>query len=404
MTGATPPPTTPATAGRGGAGLLVLLGSLTALGPLSLDMYLPAFPEMAGDYGVSQSQIQLSLASCMLGLAAGQLVAGPLSDHWGRRRPVLVGVAAYTVVSLLCVFAPSAGALTVLRLVQGLASGVGIVLARAIVRDLYSGRAAARYFSRLTLVFGVAPIAAPGIGTVALAATSWRGVFVVLAVIGAALAVAVTWRLPETLAEDRRATGGFAQTRQAISALLRDRLFIGYALAQGLAYAGMFAYISGSSFVLQDGFGVSERVYSLLFGVNALGIVLLSQANARLVIPFAPRTLLVTGLTTGLAAAAGLLVAAAFGSLAAVIVTLFVFVATIGMVMPNGTALALDRHPHRAGTAAAVLGAGQLGLGALVAPLAGLGDGGTATPMALVITGCAVSALAAVALIARPPR
>jgi DHA1 family bicyclomycin/chloramphenicol resistance-like MFS transporter len=384
--------------------LLVLLGALTALGPFSLDMYLPAFPEMASGYDVPESAIQLSLASCLIGLAAGQLVAGPISDHWGRRRPVLVGAIGYTAVSLLCVFAPSAGTLTALRLVQGLASGVGIVLSRAIVRDLYAGRAAAKAFSRLQLVFGLAPIAAPGIGSLVLAVTSWRGVFVVLTLIGAVLLVAVALLLPETLAEDQRATGGFTDARQSITTLLRDRVFVGYALAQGLAYAGMFAYISGSSFVLQDGFDVSGHVYSLLFGLNALGIVLLSQASARLLTRFAPRPLLIAALLAGLAASVGLLVSAVLGTLPGLIAALFAFVATIGMVMPNGTALALDRNPRRAGSAAAVVGAGQLGLGAVAAPLVGLGSTGSATPMAVVIVGCAVLAVASVALVARPPR
>jgi MFS transporter, DHA1 family, multidrug resistance protein len=389
--------------GRGGVGLMVLLGSLTALGPLSMDMYLPAFPEMAGEFGVSQSQIQLSLATCLFGLAGGQLIAGPLSDHWGRRRLVLTGVLAYTVVSLLCVFAPSAGTLTALRLIQGLGSGVGIVLSRAIVRDLYTGRAVAQAFSRLTLVFGIAPIAAPGIGSLALTITSWRGIFVVLTGIGAALLVAVALFLPETLTTERRATGGFAETRRSIAALLGDRLFTGYALAQGLAYAGLFAYISGSAFVLQDGFGISDGMYSLIFGANALGIVLLSQVNARLLARLAPRPLLVTGLVSGLAASTGLGVCALLGTLPGVVATLFVYVASLGLVMPNGTALALSRNPRRAGTAAAVLGAGQLGLGGLATPLVGLGDAGTATPMALVIVGCAALAVASVMLVARSP-
>ncbi|MEH0828760.1 MULTISPECIES: multidrug effflux MFS transporter [unclassified Micromonospora] len=388
-------------ASTGGVTLLVLLGTLTAIGPLSLDMYLPAFPAMTRDLGADQAGIQLSLTTCLIGLALGQLVTGPLSDRWGRRRPVLVGVVAYTVLALACAAAPNAPLLAAARFAQGVAGGMGVVVARAVVRDLYSGRDAAKYFSRLTLVFGVAPVAAPGVGSLVLRFGSWRAVFVALAVIGAVLAVAVALRLPETLPPGRRSTGGLGGTVRTMRSLLADRVYLGYALTQGFAFAGLFAYISGSSFVFQDVFGVSAAVFSVVFGVNALALVAVGQANARLLDRFTPRRLLVTTLVAGLVTAAGVLTGALAGSLAVTAVALFAFVGSLGMVMPNSTALALDAHARHAGTAAALMGGIQSVVGALAAPLAGLGGEGSALPMAVVLAGAAILSLTAVLTMAR---
>ncbi|MDX5460645.1 multidrug effflux MFS transporter [Micromonospora tulbaghiae] len=390
------------TATTGGVTLLVLLGTLTAIGPLSLDMYLPAFPAMTRDLGADQAGIQLSLTTCLIGLALGQLVTGPLSDRWGRRRPVLVGVVAYTVLALVCAAAPNAPLLAAARFAQGVAGGMGVVVARAVVRDLYSGRDAAKYFSRLTLVFGVAPVAAPGVGSLVLRFGSWRAVFVTLAVIGAVLAVAVALRLPETLPAERRSTGGLGATVRTMRSLLADRVYLGYALTQGFAFAGLFAYISGSSFVFQDVFGVSAAVFSVIFGANALALVAVGQANARLLDRFTPRRLLVTTLVVGVVTAVGVLTGALAGSLAVTAVALFAFVGSLGMVMPNSTALALDAHARHAGTAAALMGGIQSVVGALAAPLVGLGGEGSALPMAVVLAGAALLSLTAVLTMARP--
>ncbi|MFG1745901.1 multidrug effflux MFS transporter [Micromonospora chalcea] len=405
MSQAAPPAARPsgagATASTGGAGLLVLLGTLTAIGPLSLDMYLPAFPAMTRDLGADQAGIQLSLTTCLIGLAFGQLVTGPLSDRWGRRRPVLVGVVAYTVLALACAAVPNAPLLAAVRFAQGLAGGMGVVVARAVVRDLYSGRDAAKYFSRLTLVFGVAPIAAPGVGSLVLRFGSWRSVFLVLAAIGAVLAVAVALRLPETLPAERRSTGGLGATARTMRSLLADRVYLGYALTQGFAFAGLFAYISGSSFVFQDVFGVSAAVFSVIFGVNALGLVAVGQLNARLLDRFPPRRLLVTALAVGLVAAAGVLSGALTDGLALTAVALFGYVGALGMVTPNSTALALDAHARHAGTAAALMGGIQSVVGALAAPLVGLGGEGSALPMATVLAGAAVLTLVTVLTMTR---
>ncbi|MCW3819380.1 multidrug effflux MFS transporter [Micromonospora sp. DR5-3] len=396
-----PPSTVAADPRDGGATLLVLLGTLTAIGPLSLDMYLPAFPAMTRDLGADQAQIQLSLTSCLIGLALGQLVTGPLSDRWGRRRPVLVGVTAYALLALLCAAAPTAPTLAAARFAQGLAGGMGVVVARAVVRDLYAGRAAAKYFSRLTLIFGVAPVAAPSVGSLVLRFGSWRAVFLTLAAIGLLLAVAVALRLPETLPAERRSTGGLAATARTMRSLAADRVYLGYALTQGFAFAGLFAYISGSSFVFQDVFGVSGATFSLVFGLNALALVATGQVNARLLDRFEPRRLLITTLLVSAVAAVGVLTGALAGSLALVAVPLLAFVGSLGMVTPNSTALALDAHARHAGTAAALLGSIQSVVGALAAPLVGLGGEGSAVPMAAVLTATAALSLAAVHTLTR---
>ncbi|MEG3632183.1 multidrug effflux MFS transporter [Micromonospora palythoicola] len=390
--------------GRAALGLLVLLGSLTAIGPLSLDTYLPAFPGMTRDLAASQAQIQLSLTTCLIGMALGQLVTGPLSDRWGRRRPVLVGVAAYTLLSLVCALAPTAETLAVARFAQGFAGGMGTVVARAVVRDLYSGRAAAKYFSRLVLIFGIAPMVAPALGSLVLNVGDWRTIFVALALVGALLATAVALRLPETLPATRRNAGGLAATAAAGRTLLTDRIYLGYALTQGLAFAGLFAYLSGSSFVLQDVFGLSAGTFSLVFGANALAFVAVGQLNARLLDRHDPRPLLVSGLGIGLLAALAVLTGAALENLPLVVAALFVFLGSLGLVMPNGTALALDRHASRAGTAAALLGGIQAVVAASAAPLVGLGGEGSALPMAVVLSAAAAASLLMLLTLARPAR
>ncbi|GAA0403574.1 multidrug effflux MFS transporter [Micromonospora gifhornensis] len=399
------PPTAPdrvaVPTGRAAIGLLVLLGCLTAIGPLSLDTYLPALPDMTRDLSASQARIQLSLTTCLIGVAVGQLVTGPLSDRWGRRRPVIVGLAAYTLLSLLCTLAPSAETFAAARFFQGFAGGMGTVVARAIVRDLYAGRAAAKYFSRLTLIFGLAPMIAPAFGSLLLNFGDWRVIFVALTVIGALLATVVTWRLPETLPVARRNTGGLLSIARIARVLITDRIYLGYTLTQGLAFAGLLGYLSGSSFVLQDVFGLSVGMYSLIFGVNSLAFVAVGQLNARLLDRHGPRQLLITALGLGLLAALGLIAGALLEALPLVIVTMLVFLGSLGMVMPNGTALALDRHGAHAGTAAALLGGIQAVVAAGAAPLVGIGGEGSALPMALVIAGAAAGSLLVVLTLAR---
>lgn len=385
-----------------GALVVIILGALSAFGPLSMDMYLPSLPALAHDFSASTSQVQITLSTCLLGLASGQLIAGPLSDAAGRRRPLLIGVALYAAASLLCVVAPSVFTLAVLRFVQGLAGAAGIVISRAVVRDLYSGVAAARFFSLLMLVNGLAPILAPIIGSQLLRFTSWRGVFVTLAIIGVILFLLSAFGLKETHSVERRQTGGLAATFSAFRVLCSDRLFIGYALAGGLSFAAMFAYISGSSFVLQDIYGVSPQLFGVLFGINALGIVVAGQVNGRLVGRVSARGLLTCGLSSVAFGGLALLLMAVSGvGLVGILPAFFIIVASQGLVMPNSAALGLADHPRIAGSASALLGMLQYAIGALVAPLVGLGGGKTALPMSLVIAFCGVASLGVFLLLCR---
>jgi DHA1 family bicyclomycin/chloramphenicol resistance-like MFS transporter len=366
-------------------GLIAILGGLSAFGPLSMDMYLPGLPSLTRDFGASASTGQLTLTACMLGIAGGQLFTGPLSDTLGRRRPLLAGLLGYILASLACAAAPSIWTLIVLRFVQGTLGGAGLVIARAIVRDIFSGAEAARVFALLMAVMGVAPVFAPLVGGQALAITSWRGIFVVLAAIGVPLLLTTVVWLPETLRATVRTFGR----------LLADRSFIVPASSFGLAAAVLFAYIAGSSFVLEDVYGVSPQVFSLVFAVNSAGLIGMSQLGGRLVGRFGPASLLRFGLTgVAVGSAATLIVTLAHAGLAPLLVSLFVILSFNGLVFPNATAISLADQEGALGSASALLGVGQFGTGALIAPLVGLAGTSDAVPMAVLIGACGVAALA----------
>ncbi|NUS03353.1 MAG: Bcr/CflA family efflux MFS transporter, partial [Nonomuraea sp.] len=258
--------------GRSRGLLLLILGALSAIGPLSIDMYLPALPAITEEMLSAPAQVQLTLTACLIGVSVGQVVAGPVSDVRGRRGPLMVGVAGFMVASLLCAFAPSVPVLIVFRLLQGMLGGAALVIVRAVVRDLYDGAAIARIFATLMLVSGLAPILAPIAGAQLLSFTSWRGVFVALSVAGLVLLLAVLPGVRETLPAGQRESGGLRHTLRTFWQLLRDRSFMGCALTAGLAFAAMFGYISGSPFVLQEVYGDTPKQYSLIFGLNALGL------------------------------------------------------------------------------------------------------------------------------------
>lgn len=374
---------------------VLCLGAVTALGPLSIDMYLPALPHIAEDFGAPVSSIQASLSACILGLALGQLVVGPLSDATGRRRPLFVGLVLYALMSVLCALAPSAPLLLAARFAQGLAGSAALVIATAVVRDLYQGAAAARFFSTLMLVMGLAPILAPVLGAQVLRLLPWHGIFWILAVAGLAL-VAAVWRLlPETLAIEHRRSGDLRAVLAGFGAVLRDRTFQANAAIAGLAFAAMFAYIAGSPFVLQRLYGVSAQDFALVFGVNALGLIALSQVNGRLVHRVGPQRMMGAGLV-GLCAGALFLQGAVLlgAGLWPVLGGLFVVVASQGVIAPNASALALLNHGRSAGSASALLGASRFVVGAVAAPLVGVAGEGTALPMAGIIALCGLAALA----------
>jgi DHA1 family bicyclomycin/chloramphenicol resistance-like MFS transporter len=371
---------------------IIVLAALSAFGPLSLDMYLPGLPSLTRELHATASAGQLTITACMLGLGLGQLIAGPLSDARGRRGTLLTGIVAYAVASVACAVAPTVGLLVAARLVEGMAGGFGIVVARAIVRDLSGGAIAARMFALLMGITGVVPVLAPLIGGQVLLITSWRGVFVVLAALAAPLLIATAVTLPETLPAPARHRGGLRTIVGTFGRLLRDRTFSPYALAFALSFAAMFAYIAGSSFVLEDIYHLSPQLFSLVFAVNSAALIALSLVSGRLVGRIGATVLLRRGLFGTFAASlCALLVVVTHAGLGWLLACFFVLLASNGIVLPNGTAAAMGGVQPALGAASALLGLGQFGLGALVAPLVGLAGSHDALPMAVVmaVTGTA---------------
>ncbi|MFD9412706.1 Bcr/CflA family multidrug efflux MFS transporter [Streptomyces sp. NPDC059989] len=402
-TGPSPaPPSAPAgtaaplTAARR-TGLLVtfILGGLTALPPLSMDMYLPALPEVTTALRSPAATVQLTLTACLAGMALGQLVIGPMSDKWGRRRPLLVGMIVYVLATAVCALAPTAELLIAFRLAQGLAGAAAIVIARAVVRDLYDGVEMAKFFSTLMLISGTAPIIAPLIGGQVLRFSDWRGVFVILTAVGTVLTLMVWRGLGETLPPERRHTGGVGSALRTMQGLLGDRVFTGYMLAGGFAFAVLFSYISASPFVVQEIYGASPQAFSLLFGVNSVGLIAVGQINGKLLVG---RVSLDKALAVGLGiivlASVSLLLMSTgvFGEvgLAPIAAALFVLMSAMGLVLPNTNAQALMRTPHAAGSASALLGTSSFLVGAIASPLVGIAGEDTAVPMAVVQVACAL--------------
>ncbi|MFD0344709.1 multidrug effflux MFS transporter [Streptomyces sp. NPDC127117] len=407
----TPPgkPAAAEAARRTGLLVTLVLGGLTAVPPLSMDMYLPALPAVTDSLHAPAATIQLTLTACLTGLALGQVVVGPLSDRWGRRRPLLLGMVIYVVATALCVFAPTTGLLIGFRLLQGLAGAAGIVIARAVVRDMYDGVEMARFFSTLMLISGVAPIVAPLIGGQVLRFTDWRGIFAVLTVVGVLLTLVVWKWLGETLPPQDRHTGGLGDALRTMRGLLADRVFTGYMIAGSLAFAALFSYVSASPFVMQEIYGASPQTFSLLFGINSVGMIIVGQINGKILVG---RVSLDKALTFGLsvitlaAAALLLMTTGVFGEVGLVPVAagLFVLMSAMGMAMPNTNAQALMRTKHAAGSASALLGTSSFLIGAIASPLVGIAGEDTAVPMAVVQLVCAVGAMVCFLGLCRPWR
>ncbi|MEV4636798.1 multidrug effflux MFS transporter [Actinoplanes sp. NPDC049548] len=383
--------------------LVLVLGFLIALGPLTIDMYLPSLPTITADLHTTAAAVQLTLTGTLAGLALGQLVIGPLSDALGRRTPLLAGVAVHILASVLCVIAPNLALLGTLRVLQGLGAAAATVVAMAIVRDLFTGFAAAKLLSRLMLVMGAAPILAPTLGGITLSWTSWRGVFVVLTLFGIAILTVTALALPETLPAEHRRNGGVVGTVRDYGRLFTDRAYLGLIVVAGLAMAALFAYVSGSSFVFQEEYGLTEQQFGFVFGAGAVGLITATQLNVRLLRRWSPARILVTSLTFGAVSGVVLLIVAAtgLGGLPGILAPLWLVLASAGLAFPNAPALALSRHGEAAGTAAALLGAVQFGVGALAAPLVGvLGTG--AVSMGLVIAGGMLAATIVLVTVVRP--
>ncbi|WP_060485295.1 multidrug effflux MFS transporter [Pseudomonas sp. NBRC 111123] len=381
--------------------MVLILGALSAFGPLAIDFYLPAFPAMAQAFATDEKHIQATLAAYFLGLSIGQLAYGPVADRFGRRKPLLFGVALFTLASLACAYAPNLDTLIVARFVQALGGCAGMVLSRAIVSDKCDPVASAKVFSQLMLVMGLAPILAPMLGGVLVNVSGWQSIFLALSLFSAASLFAVSLGLPESLPAHMPRQPLSGALRQYLR-LLADRVFMGHALTGGIAIAGMFAYIAGSPFVFIKLYGVPAEHYGWLFGTNAAGFILVAQVNARLLAKRGPAFLLVRAVWLYLAAGLVLLGVAALrpAQLWPLLVPLFVCIASLGCIIPNASACAMSGQGARAGSASALMGCVQFSVAASAASLVGVLHDGSAVPMTLVISLCG-ALVVSVALLTR---
>jgi DHA1 family bicyclomycin/chloramphenicol resistance-like MFS transporter len=386
--------------------LALILGALTAMGPLAIDMYLPALPTIARELGTTPASMQVSLAVYFVGIAVGQAFYGPLSDRVGRKPALYFGLALFIVSSIGCARAGDVRTLIALRFLQALGGCAPLVVPRAVVRDYFDQRGSVRMLSMLVLVMGAAPILAPLVGGQLLVRFGWRSVFWVLAAYGAVWMTIVGLFLPESLPAIRRHRQRFGEVVGVYGGLLRDRAFMGYVLAGSLVFSGLLAYIAGSPFIFIELFDVPPERYGLYFGANAIGIVTASQINRWLAGRMDAHRIVSLVLPVAMAAGLVLVVDAAtgFGGFAGILVPLFCFIACHGFVMPNTTALAMAPHGRVAGSASALLGTVQFVLGATAGALVGALGNGTAVPFAAVIAACGAAALVSFHTLPRPCR
>ena len=384
--------------------LPTLLLLLTVFGPISMDLYLPALPALTVELGAATSVSQLTITACLIGLAAGQLVAGPLSDRFGRRSILLVGIVAYIATSALCAISPTIELLIVARFVQGLAGGVGIVIAQAAGRDIYTGGALIRFYGRLTVVGGFAAIVGPLLGGVLNTVTDWRGLFAFLAAIGVIILAITMLVFRETLPLEHRTRGGFAHTLHDFRTLLSDRVFLGAVLNQGFLYAALFAYLSGATFVLQDIYGLSPMGYAVAFGLNSAGFMTFGYLAGRAAERWSIAGTLAVGILVAGLGALGLLASGlTVMPLWVVIVSLFLLAGGVAISSPPATTLALVEYPQIAGTASSLLGMVRFGFGGVTAPLVGVAGALSILPLGVVTTVAVLLAGAAYLVLARRP-
>ncbi|QCI14762.1 multidrug effflux MFS transporter [Pseudomonas putida] len=381
--------------------MVLILGALSAFGPLAIDFYLPAFPAMAQAFATDEQHVQTTLAAYFLGLSIGQLAYGPVADRFGRRKPLLFGVTLFTLASLACAYAPNLDTLIVARFVQALGGCAGMVLSRAIVSDKCDAVGSAKVFSQLMLVMGLAPILAPMLGGVLVNLAGWQSIFLALSLFSAAALLAVSLGLPESLPAHIPRQPLSGALRQYVR-LLRDRVFLGHAVTGGVAIAGMFAYIAGSPFIFIKLYGVPAEHFGWLFGTNAAGFILVAQVNARLLSKRGPAWLLVRAVGVYLAAGLVLLAVAASRPehLWMLLLPLFVCISSLGCIIPNASACAMNGQGARAGSASALMGCVQFSVAAGAAALVGLLHDGSAVPMSLVISLCG-ALVVSVALLTR---
>jgi len=380
---------------------IFVLGALTALGPFTIDLYLPAFPVLQDEFGVSATAIQLTLTATTIGFALGQLIVGPWSDRVGRRLPLILASSVHVLASVGVALAPAIEIVAVFRVLQGMGAAAGGVVAMALVRDLFGGRPLVRMLSRLALVSGLAPILAPVIGSQLLLVLDWRGVFYFLAAYGVLVVASAVFFIVETLPVERRGASD-RTVRQRYAAIFSDRVFIGAAVIGGMSFAGLFSYLSASSFLFQDAYGLDPQQYGLLFAVNSLGIVAGIQVSSRLTRIIGPQWLLAGSTLVMVGSAVFIALGGLLGwGLLGILVPLWFFIAASGFGFPLVQVLGLAGHGSEAGTAASVLGAINFGLAGLISPVVGL-FGVTAVPMAAVMTATSLLAVAALWLIVRP--
>jgi DHA1 family bicyclomycin/chloramphenicol resistance-like MFS transporter len=385
--------------------LPTLLLVLTVFGPISMDLYLPALPALTVEMGAATSVAQLTVTACLVGLAAGQLIAGPVSDRYGRRGILLIGTVAYILTSLLCALSPSIEVLLLARVVQGLAGGVGIVIATAAGRDIFTGSALIRFYGSLTVIGGFAAVVGPLLGGLLNTFTDWRGLFVFLAVIGAVLLILTLLIFGETLPAERRTRGGFGQTLRDYRTLLSDRPFLGAVLNQGFLYAALFAYLAGSTFVLQDIYGLSPQWYAAAFGLNSAGHMVFGYLAGRTSERWSITGTLTIGIAVTGLGALGLLAAGLTSMpLWVIIVSLFALSSGVAVTAPPATTLAMSDYPQMAGTASSLLGMVRFGFGGIAAPFVGVAGALSILPLGVVTVVTVILAAAASLLIHRHAR
>lgn len=373
--------------GRRYVKLVLVLGSLSAIGPLTIDAYLPALPDISRQLQATDAQAQLTITGLLIGLGLGQLVIGPLSDAVGRRRPLLLGLLGHALMSVLCALAPTITILAVTRTLQGVAGAAVAVVSMAMVRDLFVGIRAAQMLSRLTLVLGLAPILAPSLGSLLLKITEWRGIFAALALAAISLLVLAFKALPETLPVERRRPAKISSSLAAYRSLFSDKTFLAMVGVAGLMFAMLFTYISGAPFIMQELYGLTPGQFGVAFSANAFALILMTQLNPILLKRFDPVRVISGAVVLALVASTALLIITKLevGGLLGIMIPLWFVLAAGGLSFPNAPAIALSRHGDAAGTAAAMLGSAQFLIGGAVAPLVGIFANGTAVPMATIM-------------------
>ncbi|MED4040117.1 MULTISPECIES: multidrug effflux MFS transporter [Niallia] len=364
----------------------ILLAVFSAIGPFTIDMYLASFPDMMDFFEAKASMVQASLTSCILGVAFGQIIMGALSDVHGRRKPLLISMIVYALSSFACAFAPNITVFIILRFIQGFSGAAGIVISRAIVRDLYSGIELTKFFSLLTVIGNLAPLIAPLAGSAVISFTSWVGIFIFLGFFGIILSIITTWKIKESLPSEQRVSSNFKGLLRNFKDLLQDRNFMGYALVQGILFSGVFAYISGASFIYQNIYGVTPQVFSMLFALNGISLILGAQVVKFLAGRIKEDSILLIGLVLALMSGTFVLIGVFLhGPLLMLVIPLFLLNAAVGITGPTSFTLAMDSQGHIAGSAAALLGVMPTLLGAVTSPLVGIEGEYSAVPFGVII-------------------